>query len=49
MNLKEQIIILKVRYEDEEKSPNKWDWSSLVGEDHRVEVMNYGSEENVED
>jgi hypothetical protein len=47
--LKEQILILKVRYEEGERSPHTWDWSSLIGSDHEVEVMNHGVSETIED
>lgn len=48
MNLKEQVLILKVRYEEGEKSPHTWDWSSLIGSDYQVEVLNHGAEEAAE-
>lgn len=46
MSIKEQVLILKVRYESEEdRPPHTWDWSNLVGSDHHIEVMNHGATE----
>lgn len=43
-------MILKVRYDGEcDKPPHTWDWSSLLGSDHEVEVLNHGTEDKVED
>jgi hypothetical protein len=48
--IKEQILILKVRYDDShDQTPNSWNWSELVGSDHKVEVLNHGSAETVDD
>ncbi len=48
--MKEQVLILKVRYdESQDKSPHTWNWSELVGSDHEVEVLNHGSTETVDD
>ena len=44
--IKEQVLILKVRYDDEQdNAPHTWDWSQLVGSDHEMEVMNHGKTE----
>lgn len=45
--IKEQTLILKVRYDDEtSNSPNTWNWSELVGSGHEIEVINHGKAEN---
>lgn len=47
--IKEQVLILKVKYEDEgEKSPHTWNWTELVGSGHEVEIMNHGAAEKAE-
>jgi phage pi2 protein 07 len=47
---KEQVLILKVRYDEKhDKSPHTWNWSDLVGGSHEVEVLNHGSTETVDD
>lgn len=44
--IKEQVLILKVRYDDEQdQTPHTWDWSSLVNSGHEVELMNHGASE----
>lgn len=46
MRVKEQILIIKVRYDsDYDRPPHTWDWSSLLGSDHDIEVVNHGAEE----
>jgi len=41
--MKEQVLILKVKYEDEEKHPpNTWNWTDLVGAGHEIEILNHG-------
>lgn len=41
--IKEQVVILKVRYdEDYERSPHTWNWSDVLGSDYEVEVLNHG-------
>jgi len=41
--MKEQVLIIRVKYEDEEKSPpHTWDWTGLVDPTSRVEVLNHG-------
>lgn len=46
--IKEQVLILKVRYDDEQgKAPHTWNWTELVHNDHEVEVMNHGKTHNV--
>jgi hypothetical protein len=45
--IKEQIIILKVRYDDsQEKSPHTWDWTGIIGNDRQAEVLNHGATED---
>ena len=47
--IKEQVLILKVRYDDEERhSPHTWNWTEIAGGGHEVEVMNHGSPEKVD-
>lgn len=46
---KQQVIILRVKYDDEEsRSPHTWDWSGLLGADREVEVMNHGKIEDAD-
>lgn len=48
--IKEQVLILKVRYDDEQShTPHTWNWTELVGNDHEIEVMNHGRAEIVRD
>lgn len=48
--IKEQVLILKVRYDDEQAhSPHTWNWAELVKNDHEIEVMNHGKAEIVRD
>jgi hypothetical protein len=47
--IKEQVLIIRVRYDDEDqKPPHMWDWMSLLNSDHDVEVLNHGNSEAVE-
>jgi hypothetical protein len=47
--IKEQVLILKVKYDDEDKnSPHTWNWTELVGSGHDVEVMNHGTSEKAD-
>lgn len=47
--MKSQVIILKVRFDEEEIEPKNWNWSEILGcEKDCVEVVNYGSSEDVE-
>lgn len=47
--IKEQVLILKVKYEDEEKSsPHTWNWTDLVDSGHEVEVINHGASEKTD-
>ena len=47
---KEQILIIKVRYEDEQyKDPHMWDWAGLVNNDQDIEVVNHGKAEIVQE
>ena len=42
--IKEQVLILKVRYDDaQNQTPHTWDWSSIVDNGQEVEVMNHGA------
>jgi len=43
--IKEQVLIIKVRYDDRDKSPHTWNWTELLNTGHEVEVMNHGSSE----
>ena len=46
--IKEQVLILKVKYDDEQdKTPHTWDWSSLVNSGYETEVINHGAAEQV--
>jgi hypothetical protein len=46
--IKEQVLILKVKYDDEQdKTPHTWNWSGLINSGHEVEVVNHGSAEPV--
>jgi hypothetical protein len=48
--IKEQVLILKVRYDDEhEKTPHTWNWTELVRNDHEIQVVNHGGSEEVHD
>lgn len=45
--IKEQVLILKVRYDDErDDPPHTWNWSSLVDNGKVTEVLNHGGEED---
>ena len=43
--MKSQILIFKVRYEDETLKPNYWNWNGLIGCEDCLELLNYGKEE----
>jgi hypothetical protein len=44
--IKEQVLILKVRYDDaQDQTPHTWDWSGVVGNGQEIEVMNHGAAE----
>lgn len=44
--IKQQVLILKVKYDDEkEKTPHTWNWTDIVGNDHEMEVVNHGGSE----
>lgn len=46
--IKEQVLIIRVRYDDaEDKSPNTWNWTDLVRNDHEIEVLNYSGSDEV--
>lgn len=47
--MKKQTIILEVKFDDEEKSPNFWDWNSLLGCNDCIELKNYGKAEKIEE
>jgi hypothetical protein len=48
--IKEQVLILRVRYDDEEDhTPHTWNWTELVGSDHEIEVLNHGSAQPCKD
>jgi len=40
--IKEQVLILKVKYEDEKGAPHTWNWTDLVSAGHEIEVLNHG-------
>ena len=40
----QQIVILKISYEDKNNPPSSWHWPTIIGcEDNCVEIMNYGA------
>jgi ribulose bisphosphate carboxylase small subunit len=42
--IREQVLIIKVRYDDErEKTPHTWNWSEFFGGKQEVEVLNHGA------
>ena len=44
----QQIIILKISYEDKNNPPSSWHWPTVIGcEDNCVEIMNYGGVEEI--
>jgi hypothetical protein len=44
--IKEQVLILKVRYDDEKaQTPHAWNWTEVAGNGHEIEVMNHGRAE----
>lgn len=46
--MKQQIIIIKVKFDENSQSPKNWNWSELIGcERDCVEVLNYGVVEDV--
>jgi hypothetical protein len=48
--IKEQVLILKVRYDDsKDDPPHTWGWSTLIDNGLAAEVLNHGAEEAVED
>lgn len=50
MSLKEQVLILRVQYDNEyDNPPHTWDWSALLGGDNLAEVVNHGTSEEVRD
>jgi len=45
--IKEQVLILKVRYDDlVDEPPHTWHWSTLVDNGQIIEVLNHGAEED---
>lgn len=50
MEIKEQVIILKIKYDSSENyEPRLWHWAEILKcKDDCVEVMNYGKAEVVE-
>lgn len=47
--IKEQVLIIKVKYDDSEiKSPHTWSWTEIVGGEHEIEVLNHGKSEEVD-
>jgi hypothetical protein len=48
--IKEQVLILKVKYDDEKsQTPHTWNWTEVVGNSHEIEVVNHGKAEIVRD
>jgi hypothetical protein len=48
--MKQQVVILKVKFDDEHFEPRSWNWSEVIGCDvDCVEVMNYGRVEDLEE
>lgn len=46
--IKQQVVILKVKYDDEkDQTPHAWNWTEVVGGGREVEVMNHGASEIV--
>ena len=46
--IQQQIIILKITYEDKDNPPSSWHWPTVIGcEDNCVEIMNYGAVEEI--
>ena len=46
--MKSQVVILKVKFDDEGFEPRSWNWSQIIGcEVDCVEVMNYGTIEEI--
>lgn len=46
--MKTQTLILKVKFDEDDKNPNFWDWNALIGCKDCIELQNYGTIENVE-
>lgn len=42
---KTQIVILKIKYDENDKKPSNWDWNGLIGCKECIELLNYGSAE----
>jgi len=47
--MKIQTIIIKVKFDDDEKNPNFWDWNHLLGCKDCVELQNYGLAEKIKE
>jgi hypothetical protein len=46
--MKQQVLILKVKFDDDTFEPRSWNWSEIIGCDvDCVEVMNYGRVEDL--
>ena len=46
--MKSQVVILKVKFDEDSHAPKSWNWSEIIGCDvDCVEVMNYGGIEDV--
>ena len=43
---KEQVLILKVRYDEGDLPPNTWNWGEIVDNGHVAEVLNHGTPED---
>lgn len=47
--MKSQVVILKVKFEEDSLEPKSWNWSEILGcEKDCVEVVNYGGVEESE-
>ena len=45
--MKEQIVILKIKFDENYGKPQNWNWSELLGCDDCIEILNYGIIEEV--
>lgn len=48
--MKQQVIVLKIKYDETEYAPKSWNWSEILKcNSDCVEVMNYGKVEEVDE
>lgn len=43
--MKKQILILEVKFDEEEREPSYWDWNRLIGCEDCVKLLNHGASE----